>query len=144
MQYNVSEDEDTLVFHTIIHPDVVSARRAACEKAKQELQEQESSGNRGPHEQPLLIPPLNSPTSSQPINIEPTPTTAQPPHIAPLNAPEAGPSTQHAQAPVPISLQDPGVTHPAIQEAITQISVNPPVRPNLQLLPVQYQAVLIK
>jgi hypothetical protein len=137
----VSMDEDTLVFHTMIHPDVVLARRTAYEKARQELQDRQLNENRGSDE-PLIVPALNPPTSpqhvnSQPINTDPT-TTTQPPPIAPLNA------TQPPQANVPVSVQDPAATHPAIQEAITQLTHNPPIRPNIQLLPVQYQGVLIK
>lgn len=140
-------DEDTLVFHTMIHPDVVLARRTAYEKAREELQDRQLSDNRGSDE-PLIVPALNPPTSpqhvtSQAINTDPT-TATQPPPIAPLNAAEAGPSTQPAQAAVPVSVQDPAATHPAIQEAITQLTHNPPIRPNIQLLPVQYQGVLIK
>ena len=43
-----------------------------------------------------------------------------------------------------VSVQTPAAAQQAIQQTLTQLTANPPIRPNIQVIPVQYQALLIK
>ena len=43
-----------------------------------------------------------------------------------------------------ISVQTPVAAQQAIQQTLTQLTANPPIRPNVQVIPIQYQAIVIK
>jgi hypothetical protein len=136
-------DEKVLVFHCIIHPDVVLAQESAASVRQREEQNQDETPPSIPIPATLEQPPAPTPTT--PANNEPTPNTAQPPPISPWPAQDAGPWTPRAPAQsMRISAQTPAAAQHALQQTITQLTANPPIRPSVQIIPVQYQAVLIK
>jgi hypothetical protein len=135
-------DEKVLVFHCIIHPDVVLAQESAA-SARQREQNQDETPPSIPI--PSTSEQIPDPTPPTPANTAPTPTTAQPPPITPWPAQDASPWTPRAPTQsIRISAQTPAAAQHALQQTITQLTANPPIRPSVQIIPVQYQAVLIK
>lgn len=127
------------MFHCVVHPDAV-AKLSSAQKQNTSTttnsQTDTSTTDRLPH----FIPVQSTSASATSTGVQP-PSTEQ--HSTPpTNAP---PQQGHPQQPYSISIQGqlPQATQAAIQQTITQLNAQPPTLPSIQVLPIQYQALLI-
>lgn len=132
-------DEEVLVFQCVISnlpPEPTSSTSSTTPQApRQNATATQQSPSQTPPPPPPLPPLL--PTRALPAS----PPPALPPIAPPANlAPGQPPSTQSMR----VSVQTPAAAQQAIQQTLNQLTANPPIRPNIQVIPIQYQAILIK
>jgi hypothetical protein len=87
---------------------------------------QSTSGQR--NGSPSIRIQVNQPTHSSSASPVPVTNVQSPPPTQPMRVP----------------VQTPVAAQQAIQQTLTQLTANPPIRPNVQVIPIQYQAILIK
>ena len=143
------------MFHCVVHPDEVAKLSKALENkstsATTTSAQINSRANVGVLEGGASVVPLPSTSSSaaaasstgvQLNPLAPTPTQQQ--YAPPTNAPPPEIQAQFQQPySIPIQNQPPQGTQTAVQQTIT-LSTQSAIRPNIQVIPIQYQAVLIK
>ena len=146
------------MFHCVVHPDEVAKLSKALENQSTSattMRAQISSrANVGVVEGGPSVVPVQSTSSSaaavaavsstgvQLNPLAPTPTQQQ--YASPTNAPPPEIQAQFQQPySIPIQNQPPQGTPAGVQQTIT-LSTQSAIRPNIQVIPIQYQAVLIK
>src|SRR5271170_2408123 len=95
-----------------------------------------------PGTRPGHTPPPEQSTFEPRPALPPTPSVPAP--LAPFAPPYSSPGQSPASQSMRVSVQTPAAAQQAIQQTLTQLTANPPIRPNIQVIPVQYQAILIK
>jgi hypothetical protein len=126
----VSEEEDVLVFHGVITNVPPTALQSHTASTQQSASSQIASTSRRV-------------SGHQPTRIQTTqPPESTPPAVTPSNS--TTPSVQSPYQSMRVSVQTPAAAQQAIQQTLTQLTANPPIRPNVQVIPIQYQAILIK
>jgi len=147
------------VFHCVVHPDEVAKLSKALENqstsATTTSAQISSRSNVGVVDGGASVVPVQSTSSSaaaaatsaistgvQLNPLAPTPTQQQ--YAPPTNAPPPEIQAQFQQPySIPIQNQPPQGTPAGVQQTIT-LSTQSALRPNIQVIPIQYQAVLIK
>jgi len=147
-----------LVFHCVVHPDEVAKLSKALENqstsATTTSAQISSRSNVGVVEGGPSVIPVQSTSSaaaaatsaiSTGVQLNPlAPTPTQQQYAPPTNAPPPEIQAQFQQPySIPIQNQPPQGTQAAVQQTIT-LSTQSALRPNIQVIPIQYQAVLIK
>jgi hypothetical protein len=149
------------VFHCVVHPDAVAKLTAA---QKQKTTSPPNTATTTSDRLSPLPPPQSTSASAISTGIQTSPLsvsqllrTTPPPthqhHNIPLTSQQrhdvSSPNIPpHTQQPHSIQIQGQSTqthnTQAAYQQTITQLTAQPPIRPNIQVLPIQYQAILIK
>jgi hypothetical protein len=129
IQFHVSDEEEVLLFHGIITNIPPTALQTQTKSTEQNASPQIASTSR----QVSQHPPARIQTTQPPVST--------PPAVTPSNATPM--SVQSSQS-MRVSVQTPAAAQQAIQQTLTQLTANPPIRPNVQVIPIQYQAILIK
>ena len=118
------------MFHGIITNIPPTALQTQTKSTKQNASPQIASTSR----QVNRYPPVRIQTTQPPVSTPPT--------VTPSNSTPT--SVQPPSQSMRVSVQTPAAAQQAIQQTLTQLTANPPIRPNVQVIPIQYQAILIK
>ena len=143
------------MFHCVVHPDAV-ARLSASQRERtrnnttstQTINNSASNTTEGgPRLIPVQLSTSAAPAAAAGVQFNPPPPVQQQQYTHPINGPALqgqGQGQQQQPYSIPIQGQSPQGTQAAIQQTINQLTAQPPIRPNIQVIPVQYQALLIK
>jgi len=141
------------VFHCVVHPDAV-ARLSATQKQSTSnttnTQMNSATDRSATDGLPRLIPVQLTSASATSTGVQlnvPPPIHQQPQHqqqqyTTPTNPPLPPVQAQQPYS-IPIQGQSAQNTQASIQQTISQLTAQPPPRPTIQVLPIQYQAVLV-
>jgi len=138
----VSPEEEVLVFHCTVHPDVIANHQQNQKRARNTVQD--------PPQMPQDIPnggDNNTSATSAPQTRTPMHNQDLPPAVMTDDISFPPPSAPPQQLSIPPPRGNiPGISRPSSSDQPTRISIGTQTaaRPQVQVLPIQYQAVLIK
>ena len=130
IQFHVNEEEDVLVFHGIITNIPPTAIQSQINPRQENPSPQIASTSRRVSRYPTATVQTTQPPEFTPPAVTPSNSTSL----------SVQPPTQSMR----VSVQTPAAAQQAIQQTLTQLTATPPIRPNVQVIPIQYQAIVIK